>query len=278
MTDVSSLIESATWEIAPFSIAFARLSFHDGEEDVALAGSGALVTVGSIHGILTAAHVLEALPNDGEVGLIRFTRNKMVQSQTIDLSLTDRLLIGGQSNGARGPDIGFLRLNHHQVGTLNATNVFYNLTMRQQSVLSNDHPTSECFEAVSGLIEEWTINHPKDEAGRTQLKGFRGLFGVVAHSVGSREAAGYDLVEYEAIAQHESPAPFSYQGWSGAALWRIYITRDDNGELAIAKKRIVGLAFYQSDAVDDARLITCHGPIGLYGNFLEQVQRKWPEP
>jgi hypothetical protein len=84
MTDITPLIPIAGSSIAPFSIAFAKLNVVGGEEDATPAGSGALVTVGSLHGILTAAHVLEALPDHGEVGLIRFTSNPTIQKQTID--------------------------------------------------------------------------------------------------------------------------------------------------------------------------------------------------
>src|SRR6266849_6444149 len=104
---------------------------------IALAGSGALVTVGPIRGILTAAHVLKELPDRGQVGLIQFSTNPLLQKQSIDVYLTDRLTIGGEHNGADGPDIGFLRLASHQAATLDATNVFFNLSKREESVLAD---------------------------------------------------------------------------------------------------------------------------------------------
>jgi hypothetical protein len=56
---------------ANFTIGFGKLSVRDNVEYVVSAGSGTLTTVGSIHGVLTAAHVLDAehernaLPDEG---------------------------------------------------------------------------------------------------------------------------------------------------------------------------------------------------------------------
>src|SRR5260370_23235923 len=55
---------------ANFTIGFGNLSVRDNVEYVESAGSGTLVTVGSLQGILTAAHVLDALPDDGAVAII----------------------------------------------------------------------------------------------------------------------------------------------------------------------------------------------------------------
>jgi hypothetical protein len=54
--------------VAPFTIGFVKLKVHDRVEDAVGAGSGTLVTVGKVSGILTAAHVLDNLPSQGEVG------------------------------------------------------------------------------------------------------------------------------------------------------------------------------------------------------------------
>jgi hypothetical protein len=275
-TDITPLIEPVGWSIANFSIGFAKLEVIDGEENVGPAGSGALVTVGSIHGILTAAHVLEELPKNGKVSLIRYTRNPELQKLTIDMSLTERLTIRGNGSEADGPDIGFLRLTSHQAATLDAaSNVFFNLSKREESVLADRHPSDEYFEGVSGIIAQWTADHPTGEAGFDRLKGFRGLFGVgcVARS---RECNGYDLVEFKTTYDENSKAPSNYKGWSGGALWRVYITKDDNGQPSVSDKRINGVAFHQSDLIDGARTITCHGPKSVYGALIQEMQNKWP--
>jgi hypothetical protein len=144
MTDITTLIKLAGECVAPFSIGFARLQSDGEREDALPAGSGALVSVGSVHGILTAAHVLEALPDQGEVGLIRFTKSPVIQNMTIEMSLLDKLMFRPHSSEVDGPDLGFLRLTSSMVATLNAsTGIFYSLLKREKSVFSNPEPGKE---------------------------------------------------------------------------------------------------------------------------------------
>jgi hypothetical protein len=271
MTEINPLIEIAGGLIAPFSIGFVKLDVIRGEQHAIPAGSGALVTVGSIHGILTAAHVLEELPDHGEVGLIRFTNNPTIQRQTIDMSLAEKLTIRGNGTEIEGPDIGFLRLASPQAGTLNATNVFFNLSKREEAVLGNQHPSSEYFEGVSGIIAKWSTDHP---IGDARLRGFRGLFGVGCVSK-SWECDGYDLLDFETDRGQNSKSPSNYKGWSGGALWRVYITTDNNGQPLVLEKLIFGVAFHQSDPVDGARTITCHGPKSIYRTLTQEIRNKW---
>lgn len=276
MSDITSLIPAVGSQLADFSIGFAKLSTIAGREHVHPAGSGALVSVGSIHGILTAAHVLEELPDSGEVGLIRFLREPKIQAQTIDMSLTERLTMRGSGEAADGPDIGFLRLASTQVTTLNATtNIFFNLSRRQESVLENKHPSTEYFEGISGIIAEWTINRAGAEAGFQHLLGFRGLFGV-GSVAGGRDHDGYDLVSFETDRNENQNAPIDYRGWSGGALWRVYITQGTDGQPTAKERRIFGVAFHQSELVEGKRTITCHGPKSVYQNLLAEIARKWP--
>lgn len=191
MTDITPLVGLAGSAIAIFSVGFAKFNVSGEQRDVVPAGSGALASVGSIHGILTAAHVLDELPDHGEVGLIRFASSRAIQTLTIEMSLADKLAIHGHASEVDGPDIGFLRLSSNQVTTLNTTNVFFNLSKREGPVLDNKHPSDEYFEGVSGIIAEWTTDLPP-EAGFDRLRGFRGLFGVGCVTT-TRECNGYDL-------------------------------------------------------------------------------------
>jgi hypothetical protein len=277
MTDVSSLLPITASEIANFSIAFAKLSVRDKEENAEPAGSGALVAVGSVRGIMTAAHVLRKLPDNGEVGLIRFTKSPTIQKQTIDMTFAEKLIIGGDhkdDDQPRSPDIGFLRLAPNQAAALDANSVFFNLSKREESVLAAKHPSNEYFEGLSGVIAEWTIDHLTGEAGFNRLKGFRGLFGV-GYVDGSKERDGFDLVDFQVTYDESTNVPSDYGGMSGGALWRVYIKRHSDGRLSISDKRIFGLAFHQSKLIDGSRTITCHGPKSVYGTLIQKIQSKW---
>ena len=56
--EVDPVIEKMSAEIANFIVGFVLIKVHDGIEAAYPAGSGTLVTIGSVGGVLTAAHVL----------------------------------------------------------------------------------------------------------------------------------------------------------------------------------------------------------------------------
>ena len=72
-------------EISNFTIGLAKLAVHDRVEDAVLSGTGTLVSVGNVYGLLTAAHVIAALPTQGEVGVILF-KDGALQKQVIEMA------------------------------------------------------------------------------------------------------------------------------------------------------------------------------------------------
>lgn len=90
--------EQISKDISYFTIGFATLSVQGNVEDAVCAGSGTLVTVGSLHGILTAAHVLGNLPTKGQVGLVTHADDPTrFQKQVIMMEHTDSVVMRGRS-------------------------------------------------------------------------------------------------------------------------------------------------------------------------------------
>ncbi len=125
------------------------------------------------------------------------------------------------------------------------------------------------------MIAEWTTDLPPEERG-TREKGFHTLFGV-GMVVGKRESNGFDLFDFEVTYEPGSVSPDSFEGMSGGALWRVYCTKDDDGQPSVAEKKVFGVAFHQSDISNQKRIITCHGPRSVYGPLIDAVREKWPE-
>ena len=274
--EFSLVLEKVGAEIADFTVGFAILRTRGSTQDADPVGSGSLVTVGSVHGILTAAHVLINLPDQGEVGLVRFPRvQSFAQKVTIDMGQTEKLTIAADAFGPEGPDLGFLRLSPKDAGALKARNVFFNLGMRQKSVLADDQPDPPYFDGISGMIAEWTTDLPPEQ-GLARVKGFRALFGV-GLVVREHESNGFDLFDFEVTYGPGSDSPDSYGGMSGGALWRVYCTKDNDGQLSVVDKKVFGVAFHQSDLSDQKRIITCHGPRSVYGPLIEAIRERWLE-
>jgi hypothetical protein len=134
-------------------IGLARPTVYDRVEDASCAGSGTLVTVGRLDGLLTAAHVLNALPKSGDVGVVLY-KGESLQKQVIKIQDTNRVTICGKNFGPNGPDLGFLRLPEENIGWLKATSTFYNLSKRRDQVLIKQAPAPNYVDAVV----EWSIS------------------------------------------------------------------------------------------------------------------------
>lgn len=268
-------LEETRAAIADSTIGFVTISLVDGIEDAHPAGSGVLVSVGSVNGILTAAHVLENLPEEGEVGLVCFARRPSVAlRQTIDVGFAEKLIIGSRPWRAEGPDLGFLKLSSSDVGALKARNVFQNLGMKQEPVLASIQPDLPYFDGISGMIAEWVSDLPVEQ-GFSRVKNFGAMFGI-GRIVNEHESECFDLCDFEVTYGPESESPNSFGGMSGGALWRIFFT-DANERRSVVEKRLIGVAFFESDIVDQRRTITCHGPRSIYGHLIAAIHSRWPD-
>jgi hypothetical protein len=259
--------------VAAYTIGFVKLEVRDRVEDAVGAGSGTLVTVGKVSGILTAAHVLDNLPDQGVVGIVEYRGEKLhYRKQTIDMAGATKIVLRDASFGPDGPDLGFLRLPTESVGWFAAIGSFYNL-LKHRSDASNPAPSPHSADAVVGMIHERTKGLPAERANERR-KGFEALFsnGTVS---GEREANGFDLFDFVPTEYPDFKLPGNYQGTSGGALWKIYLKL--NGEIPqVAAARLWGVPFYQTNEKGSHRL-TCHGMGGVFGRLVDAVIAKWPE-
>jgi len=115
-------------ETAYCSVGFVAVSVSGSVEEATCAGSGTLVTVGSLHGVLTAAHVVDALPKTGEVGLVVGIEDpSKYQRQVSKMKHTESILLCSKPFDQYGPDLAFLTLPPETIGWLKAQRSFHNL-------------------------------------------------------------------------------------------------------------------------------------------------------
>ena len=252
--------------MAAYTIGFARLEVADRVEDAVGAGSGTLVSVGKVRGILTAAHVLQP-PGQGAV----------------DRRAGEGITTGGRSrwrtpqNRASwhafrpdGPDLGFLRLAGDTVGWFEAIGSFYNL-LKHRSNASQPAPSQHSTDAIVGMIDERTKDLPA-ERPRERRMGFEALFSNGTISA-ERDVGGYDLFAFAPTDYPNFKLPGDYQGTSGGAVWRIYLKV--NGE----KPEIAGARLWGVRTIRRGRRAVTFWPVamaGVYGVLLD-ASRKWPE-
>jgi hypothetical protein len=262
-------------DISYFTIGFATLSVQGHVEDAVCAGSGTLVTVGSLYGILTAAHVLGNLPTKGQVGLVTHADDpSRFQKQIIMMEHTDSVIMRGKAFDQKGPDLGFLRLPQQSIGWIAAKNSFYNLRKHRDDVLAGKEPTKSHVDSVTGMIHELTTEEPP---GRPKVRriSFSAIF-CGANLAALRYLSNYELHYFELTNDPGFALPQSFEGTSGGSAWRFYVA-EKNGGIVVVDRWLVGVPFYQSLTQGGKREITCHGRRGIYGTFLDAIIARWPD-
>jgi hypothetical protein len=260
--------------MAAYTIGFVKLEVHHNVEDAIGAGSGTLVSVGKVRGILTAAHVLDNLPDRGEVGIVEYKGESIhYRKRTIEMANTAKIVLRGETFGPDGPDLGFLRLARETVGWFEAIGSFYNL-LKHRSDASHPVPSPHSTEAIVGMIDERTKDLPA-ERPRERRKGFEALFSNGTIS-GGREVGGYDLFDFAPTDYPDFKLPGDYQGTSGGAVWRIYL-KVSGEKPEVAGARLWGVPYYQTKKNGGGHTLTCHGMGAVYKQLLDAVVAKWPE-
>lgn len=256
-------------QVTHFAAGFVRFQILNNKERGVSAGSGTLVSVGSVHGILTAAHVLEALPRNGEVGIaLNYEDPSQFRRLVIEMQHAEPILIGGEASGASGPDLGFLRLSQSDVGKLKALGSFYNLSRRRSDALANVPSASNYVDAITGIVHERT-KEIASVSPKVVSTGFEALF-VDGLSGKIIDHADFDLFDFEPAPRPGFILPSDYRGVSGGAVWRFYVNLE--GETPkVVEKRLLGVPFHQSDLKDGNRVLRCHGPRSVYATLFDKI-------
>jgi hypothetical protein len=268
MSDFGKFVSDST-------VGFLRLLGSEGVDGAVCAGSGVLISVGSIFGILTAAHVICALPKKGKVGILTFPRlSRKLQNFHFEMDGTFSVVLSGKEWSQEGPDIGFLRLPIDVAGTLKSSNNFKNLDIATQSFSTEEEPTTQFVDAVCGVIDEKTQT-VESASPQKFIKKFEAYFmNGQSTPIGAKDDLDYCL--FTPNGSPNVPMPNSFEGTSGGGLWRMYWKLDADGKATPKEIRLCGIAYFQSGQVGNTRILTCHGPMSVYRAMRNRIREKWP--
>lgn len=209
--EVPEVLAATNEHIKHFAVGFVKI---EGEEhDILPAGSGTLVTAGGRHAILTADHVLEALPRSGEFGLVFPIAGTEPRPHRyrLDAAKVQKIRVAQASYDRNGPDLGLLVLGSPDVTKLETTKTFYNLGKRRERMLSAPPAIELGGWFLVGVAAEWTSDLPP-ERGFTRAKAFWGVCGAGV-VVSERDEGAYDYFDFEAKYSGLYEGPESYQGF-----------------------------------------------------------------
>ncbi|WP_143748833.1 hypothetical protein [Mesorhizobium sophorae] len=230
-------------------------------------GSGTFVRLpGDIYGVLTAAHVLDGLPEDTPIGVMIFTRLEAGRQLKIEVDRRQKVFAPGWT-GEGLPDLGFLRLDDFRVRDLKALGcVFYDLEKDRSLAAAVHEPDIVWRPFVVGIVAEskaesrWESGHAKTV--------YTALFG----SCEIRRSYDHDGCELVAVeVQFEGPAgpPSSYGGISGGALWAIAEFQTNRKP---HQRVFLGVAYYEERNEAGMLEIICHTLSDVVKVLLPKVQ------
>ena len=268
-------LKSFAEEIRHYTVGFVKRNSIGQPSSLECVGTGVLVSAGRIYGILTAAHVLEKLPIDGQISLVTFSRAGILQNPNLKMSYTDRISFGEPDWGQIGPDIGFLRLADDVIGTLRATNSFRNLGISADIEPPAGPKSIQFVDAVLGVVDERTYDENWDKPG-FKKKIFEANF-MDGKSSTIQARRGFDYFSFLPTAEIMSNLPSNFGGISGSGLWRIYFNEQQNKDVYTTEKRLIGICYYQSEIKNGIRSIRGHGSDSIYKLMLKKIKEKWPD-
>jgi hypothetical protein len=236
-----------------------------------LIGSGTLISVDGVYGILTADHVSKEIDTDDALSLLLdFKEHRhSIPRQSLDIFKIARGPIE-----LEGPDLSFIKLPPVEVATIKPYKWFFNLTLHRATMLNNPPRRHEGVWFIQGVPDEMTTEE-NAQSGLGRVISFNSACGpVVPDKEFSRE---YESVEYdyiEALAEYNGNprVPRKFGGISGGGLWQVPIRKATDGTLEPGDCVLSGVVFYESAVRDGLRPIICHGRRSLYEIAYDKIK------
>lgn len=237
-------------------------------------GSGVLVEVGGIRGILTAAHVIIQLRKGaGAAALLTITKvGRKARSLEFWMDDCRCVVIGGEDANKEGPDLGFVRVPPHIEERLVDENVFYNFDVRLRNIRAGEPEAPLTNDVLVGVLGERSEVKEVTDTKRIDTHTMVHAYGTTGRF---REGArpGFDVFEMAVFHNENVPQPDkSYGGLSGAGVWKV-------GEATGANQRMLfGIAFFETEKDGNGdRLLICHGPKCIYRDFVDAMTSAFNE-
>jgi hypothetical protein len=262
----------ALLDLGHYTVGFVRPNMTRAEP----LGSGTLVSIGRIDGILTAAHVWDDIlrrrskENLDELGLLQFPiRSKQSQRLRLKLDYVDVEMIGSSPfDDEFGPDLAFVRLPIAIANALRANSSFANFDKQIATAFASVPVGVKVHDAVVGVVAGWQNDTIDD--GELIITPIEAL-----HNVGTAKpispSNGFDRMQFVPLPATDFKLPKSYGGTSGGGLWRA-LTNDEN---VYFEKRLMGVAFYEKQDDAGTIVVICHGPKSVYVKLAEQIRARW---
>ena len=226
------------------------------KRNVTALGSGTFVQSGDEHGILTAAHVVDALSKKDRTAIFLQSGKGPL---AFEKGTLEYLCCDNANHAEAGPDIGFIRLPQAKIGSIKAIRSFVNLDKQIEKLEEETPKDVHGVWCGTGFPEVWGDQKLDGEILRTKVFGFVGVGTADRFEVFDEHDyiwAGVDLCD-------EGSLPNDYRGMSGGGLWQVTLNlKDDN--TSIRDQYLSEVIYYQTDIEGNERFLKCHGRKSIY--------------
>jgi len=231
-----------------------------GVPDLKLIGSGTLIDIDGKGYILTAAHVWGATAGADTLHLLMMSGRSLVEIPCPEI--TARTIWNRQSPDEWGPDLALLEIPPLKLDTIKAHKSLLNFERQRASLAENPPMTEKVLWAIYGVVGESSevfVNLTEKSLNIDLVA--RAFFCGITQT---HSKADFDY--YDTMANLRLPGvPSSFGGVSGGGLWQVGLSLSKSGDYSWdGRRHFRGVAFWQSSAADEQRIVRCHGPISIF--------------
>lgn len=232
--------------------------------------SGVFVNTIGYFGILTAHHVATpvlACPTFG-LCIAETVHEKWVESkhfQHVPIGF-----IHGKDYDENGPDLSFIIIrDQNLLATLKSLKSFCYLDTKDLEYFESPLDRM-CWQITGSPVEASTlVGVHYVEGPLVRYENFVG--DAIFHGRTVRD--GFDYLQMR-VPHGEHNFPKNYQGVSGGGMWLIPFSAesDDASTIRYEMPILAGINFYQSDIINNERIITGHGHESIYGRLRQTLR------
>ena len=233
-------------------------------------GCGTFVQIDGQFGILTAHHVATKLTSPCQLGLI--LKHEETQQFMIDSSNFIVCEVAIPDRGTERPDLAFIGISESDVYTISAHKQFINLSAERDVVLSNPLALNKGAWFIWGAAVERNTIEPPEGMIETIL-GLHGLCGP-GLAVNEEVEPEHDYIDIQVEYREGYDTPKSFRGYSGGGIWQVLIEGINTNSPTPTDYIYSGVIFFQSDVIDQKRLLNCHGRRSVYGYAYNKIRNR----
>jgi len=252
-----AIINKATEVLSWYAVSLTEVLPYNKTSKLSLIGSGTLAIINDKYGIITAKHVVDRLKknNDSYVGFC-------IEDEYHNPAIESKYLNATYLKTPAGLDLAYIILPDNIVATLKAKKNFYNISKHHDIAMSISFDEQQAC-VLCGSPDEFT----KEETGEkshyyTEAKAICSLtgFSVIEEYIQKED---HDFLRVSAIYKGQDLLPNSFGGLSGGGLWHFTLKNTEPDNIEISKPILIGVAFEETDKIDNRRDIICNGPISI---------------